>query len=418
VGEPQMPVIDRCQVCDWAPLRPVLSLGYMPPCNQLVAVDAPRQPQSWFPTDLLLCENCELVQLGFAADPATVFPESYPYTSGSTQLLRDNFADLFVEVSRRISLSADDLVVDIGSNDGTLLGHFKASGCRLLGVEPTATARIAQAAGIETWQRFFDLATATDIRRERGQARVITMANCFAHIDDVHQVMHAVNCLLASDGIFVSESHDLIGLLQRVQYDTIYHEHLRYYSVTSIALLLAMHNFEICDVSAIPTHGGSIRVTAARRGFWPISPKVRTAMATEPRGPRLQLRLDQFRRDVVASKLKLLTLIAEIKAAGRSICAIGAPSRAATLVQYVGLDADVIDYVCERRGSLKLGKYLPGTLIPVVDEARLYAEQPDYALLLSWHLTDGLVAALRTKGYHGQFIVPLPAPQVLGREGE
>jgi SAM-dependent methyltransferase len=405
--------IECCQVCGHAPLTSVLSLGYMPPVNQMVPVGAPPRQQPWFPTDLLHCSSCDLVQLGLAVDPVIIFPPEYPYTSGTTKLLRDNFAELYSEAAALLALSPADLVVDIGSNDGTLLANFKAGGHRVLGIEPTDVGKIAAARGIPTLQRYFTPGVAADVRREHGAARVVTAANCFAHIEDVHAIVEGILDLLAPDGVFISESHYLIGLMERLQYDTIYHEHLRYYSLTSLAHLLQMHGLEVFHARAIPTHGGSIRVYAARRGVRPVRDTVASMLAAEPRGESMLARLETFRREVMLSKLRLLSMLRELKEAGARICGISAPSRASTLVNYVGLDAAIVDYVCEIAGSLKIGKYMPGTSIPVVEESRLFTDQPDCAIVFSWHIADELAPKLRAKGYRGKLLSPLPAPREL-----
>jgi len=405
--------VECCQVCGHTPIENILSLGYMPPVNQMVPIGQVPQQQPWFPTILLYCGNCELVQLGLAVDPVIIFPPNYPYTSGTTRLLRDNFADLAAESGAMLALSADDLVIDIGSNDGTLLSNFKNNGHKVLGIEPTDIAQIAQKRGIPTVQRYFGPEVARQVNQQHGAARVVTAANCFAHMEDVHSILDGIVSLLAEDGVFISESHYLIPLLDRLQYDTIYHEHLRYYSLTSLVHLLAMHELEVFHARAIPTHGGSIRVYAARKGSRQVRSSVRAMLAAEPHGEAMRARLTKFRDDVVLSKLRLLALLGDLKEKRARICGISAPSRASTLVNYVGLDEGIIDYVCEIVGSLKIGKYMPGTLIPVVEESKLFADQPDYAIIFSWHIADELASKLREKGYRGTLITPLPVPRSL-----
>jgi SAM-dependent methyltransferase len=405
--------IECCQVCGHAPLETVLSLGYMPPVNQMVSIgEVPRQ-QPWFPTNLLHCAKCDLVQLGLAVDPSIIFPPEYPYTSGTTKVLRDNFADLYSEASAMLGLGANDLIIDIGSNDGTLLSNFQNGGHRVLGIEPTEVGKIANRRGIPTLMRYFTPTTAAEVKREHGAARVVTAANCFAHIEDVHAIVEGIIDLLGPDGVFISESHYLIGLLEKLQYDTIYHEHLRYYSVGSLAHLLEMHGLEVFHARPIPSHGGSIRVYAARRGARPVSDSVGRMLAAEPRGEAMRQRLRAFRDDVLLSKLRLLAMIRDLKEKGARICGISAPSRASTLVNYLGFDEAIIDYVCEITGSLKIGKCMPGTRIPVVEESRLFSDQPDCAIVFSWHIADELAPKLRAKGYRGMLVTPLPAPRVL-----
>jgi SAM-dependent methyltransferase len=405
--------IECCQICGHAPLDNVLSLGYMPPVNQMVPIGAVARQQPWFPTNLLHCRNCDLVQLGLAVDPAIIFPPEYPYTSGTTKLLRDNFADLHRESAAMLGLGADDLVVDIGSNDGTLLSNFKNGGHRVLGIEPTDVGDIANSKGIPTLKRYFGVEVAREVKRDHGPASVVTAANCFAHIEDVHAIVDGIVEMLKPDGVFISESHYLIGLLDTLQYDTIYHEHLRYYSAASLKHLLEMHDLEIFHARPIPSHGGSIRVYAARRGTHTVQDSMPRMLATEPHGEALSSRLAAFRRDVVLSKLRLMSLLREVKEKGARIAGISAPSRASTLINYVGLDEGIIDYVCEIPGSLKIGKFMPGTRIPVVEEAKLFADRPDSAVILSWHIADELAPKLRAKGFRGRLITPLPFPRTL-----
>jgi hypothetical protein len=405
--------IECCQVCGHAPLDDVLSLGYMPPVNQMVQIGTVPHQQPWFPTNLLHCRNCDLVQLGLAVDPAIIFPPDYPYTSGTTKLLRDNFADLHRESAALLGLGADDLVVDIGSNDGTLLSNFKAGGYRVLGIEPTDVGDIANAKSISTLKRYFSPEVAREVKREHGPASVVTAANCFAHIEDVHAIVDGIVEMLKEDGVFISESHYLLGLLDTLQYDTIYHEHLRYYSVASLKQLFDMHGLEIFHARPIPSHGGSIRVYAARHGSRTMQDSVRCMLSAEPRGEAMVKRLAAFRRDVVLSKLRLLSMLRDLKEKGTRVAGISAPSRASTLINYVGLDEGIIDYVCEIAGSLKIGKYMPGTRIPVVDEAKLFDDQPGCAVILSWHIADELAPKLKAEGFRGQLITPLPVPRVL-----
>ena len=405
--------VECCQACGHAPLDDVLSLGYMPPVNQMVPIGQQPRQQPWFPTNLLHCRNCDLVQLGLAVDPVIIFPPEYPYTSGTTKLLRDNFADLHRESAAMLGLTDKDLVVDIGSNDGTLLSNFQNGGHCVLGIEPTDVGDIANARGIPTLKRYFGVAVAREVKREHGPARVVTAANCFAHIEDVHAIVDGIVEMLAPDGVFISESHYLIGLLDTLQYDTIYHEHLRYYSVASLKHLLEMHDLEVFHARPIPSHGGSIRVYAARHGSQTVQGSVRRMLAAEPRGEALSKRLAAFRRDVVLSKLRLISLLRELKEKGARIAGISAPSRASTLVNYVGLDEGIIDYVVEIPGSLKIGKFMPGTQIPVVDEAKLFSDQPDCAVIFSWHIADELAPKLKAKGFRGKLISPLPVPRFL-----
>jgi hypothetical protein len=407
------PILE-CQICASKNMRSLLFLGYVPPVNTMPAVGARAVEELTFPLEMFRCEECGLAQIGLEVSPEVLFPYSYPYLSGTTKILRENFADLYREASQKLGLRASDLVVDIGSNDGSLLINFKEAGHPVLGIDPSRAAEVARQRGIETLVDYFGATLARKVRAERGPAKVVTAANVFAHIGDVHGVTDGICELLADDGVFISESHYLLDLIDTLQYDTIYHEHLRYYALGSLEGLLGRHGLEVFHVKRIPTHGGSIRVYAARAGARTIDPSVAALRAREREaGIADGSAMVAFRERVAQSKLALYALIAGLRKPGKRIYGIGAPSRASTLINYVGLDSNIVDAVMEVSGSHKLDKYVPGTLIPVLDEARLFADQPEYALLLSWHIADELVPILRKKGYRGSFIVPLPEPRVI-----
>ena len=409
-------VVDRCQVCDNPELDPLIFIGYLPPVNTMPAIGTRPAEQPAYPAQLLRCKRCELVQLGLVVDPAILFPPSYPYLSGTTRILRENFAELYRESSLLLGLRAEDLVVDIGSNDGTLLRNFQEAGHRVRGIEPTGAGDLANQRGIPTDNAFFDRAAVRAVVERDGRATVVTAANVFAHIENVHEVVECVLALLADDGVFISESHYWLSLVETLQYDTIYHEHLRYYSLGSLRYLLEQHGLEIFHAKRIPTHGGSIRVYAARRGRRAPQPTVGELLESERVGLSEDA-LARFRRGVVASKLGLHALLFGIKARGGRVYGIGAPSRASTLINYVGLDDGIVDCVLEVVGSHKIGKYVPGTVIPVLDERKLFEDQPEYALLLSWHIADELIPKLTAGGFRGDYIIPLPEPRIITNAG-
>ena len=415
--------IDCCQVCTYVDLLAVINLGYLPPVTTMLPTDARPDAETRFPAQVLYCSNCNLVQLGLIVDPHILFHPDYPYTSGSTRVLRENFADLHNEVCQMVGLQADDLVVDIGSNDGTLLGNFKSH--RVLGIEPTDNAETAKESGIPTLTSFFNSESVAEAKAKYGRPKVITAANVFAHMNNIHEVVENIKDLMDPEGVFVSESHYLGGLIKTLQYDTIYHEHLRYYSVHSLKYLLESHGLRIFHVTRIPTHGGSIRVyanNAQRAGAHLLSGSQRY-----PDDDTLEEILEEevasgltsdswiapFQNGVTASKLALYELLAPIKRMGGRIYGIGAPARSTTLINYLGLDDGIVECALEIKGSKKIGKFVPGTTIPVLDESLLFEDQPEYALLLSWHIGEELAATLRGHGYKGTFITPLPEPRIL-----
>lgn len=411
IGSGGSRVVEDCQVCKSKDLTPFLFLGYHPPVNTMTKIgDYPSQQPS-YPANLLICNACELVQLGLIVDPEILFPPEYPYTSSTTKILRENFAELAREVKEILDVSKEDLVVDIGSNDGNLLSNFKDN-FEVQGVTPEQIGKKAIEKGIPTEISFFDDKVVDKIIQTRGQAKIVTATNVFAHMEEVHLVVQNILRLIKEDGVFISESHYLLPLVETLQYDTVYHEHMRYYSLTSIKNLLEKFELEVFHAKNIPSHGGSIRVYAGRKGKHPVQDTVKKILAEEKEKLSFDS-LKEFSRKVTLSKLELSSLLLEIKKQKKKISGIGAPSRASTLINYVALDDGILDNVLEITGSQKIGKNIPGTLVPVLDEKILYEQQPDYALMLSWHIAEELLPKIKAKGFKGDFIIPLPNPRIV-----
>jgi len=405
-------VVESCQVCDYPDLEPILFLGYLPAPNKMHNIGEKPHEESSYPAQLLYCPRCHLVQLGLIVDAKVLFPPEYPYTSSTTGVLRENFSELCRECRSVIDLGKDDLVVDIGSNDGNLLSNFKDNH-RVLGITPEEIGKIAIARGIPTILDYFNREVVKKVLSKHGKARLVTATNVFAHIENINEIVECILELLAEDGMFISESHYLLSLIETLQYDTIYHEHLRYYSLHSLQYLLDSHGLEIIHAKRIPTHGGSIRVYAARKGRYPARDTVGKLLKEEKPVVLDKKNLLNFRDKVVMSKLELLSLLRDIKKSGKLVYGISAAARASTLINYVGIDESIIACILEIKGSYKIGKYIPGTLIPVIEETALFKDQPDYALLLSWHIAEELIAKLTEKGFKGEYIIPLPAPRVV-----
>ena len=404
-------VVKRCQICNHSELIPILFLGYLPPVNTMGVINEPPSEKPGYPAQLLYCRQCTLVQLGLVVEAHILFPPDYPYTSSTTKILRENFAELYQESIQFIDLCSKDLVIDVGSNDGNLLSNFKPFH-RVLGVTPETIGKLAIEKGIPTIISFFSPDIASKILSEHGKAKVVTATNVFAHMDDVHTVIQSILSILKEDGVFISESHYFPTLVETLQYDTIYHEHLRYYSLKSLNYLMERHGLEIFHAKRIPTHGGSIRVYAARKGKYSVNDSVSGVHHTEEKQALHESALEDFKRNVVISKLELHSLLLNLVRNRARIFGVGAPSRASTLINYTGIDDGMIQCVLEIQGSHKIGKYMPGTRIPVVEESHLYTEQPDFVLLFSWHIADELIPKLKKKGFRGKFIVPLPHPIV------
>ena len=402
--------ITKCQISNSKNLESLIFLGFLPPVNTLRKIGSTLEEEISFPAELLYCNKSKLAQLGCIVDKEILFPYTYPYTSSTTKILRENFANLYSDTKKIVDLNKKDLIIDIGSNDGNLLSNFK-NNHKVLGVTPEKIGKIAIKRGIPTIIDYFNNKTVRKILNKHGKAKIITATNVFAHIDNINQIVKNILKTLKSDGVFISESHYLLPLIKTVQYDTIYHEHLRYYSLQSLNYLFKKHKLEIIDTKEIPTHGGSIRVYAARKGKFKISKNVKKQLNKEKKYLNKKS-FNQFKKNVVNSKIGLFNLINKIKNNNKTIYGVGAPSRASTLINYLGLDQDIIDCVLEINGSYKIGNYIPGTKIPILNENILKREKPDYLILFSWHIKNELKRNLKRKGFKGKFIIPLPKPKI------
>ena len=405
--------IKHCQICKNKNLKSVLFLGYLPPVNQFNNLDYEAKEQPSYPAELLLCEKCKLVQLSTVVDQRILFPPEYPYTSSTTKILRENFYNLSKDVKKNFNYISDDLIIDIGSNDGNLLSNFKTD-FKVLGITPEKIGKIAIKRGINTLIKYFNLKTANLVVKRYGKAKIITATNVFAHIDNLENIMKGIKKCLDKDGIFITESHYLIPLLKNIQYDTVYHEHLRYYSLTSLNFLFKKFGLEIFDAKEIPTHGGSIRVYCAIKGTFPVNKKIQKIFNKEKKFLTKKF-MNSFQKKVSMSKLELLEILAKIKKKNKNtkISGISAPSRSATLINYVGLDEKIIDCIFEIKGSYKINRYMPGTKIPVKEEKASLLRKTDYLVLFSWHISKELIKNIRKQGFEGKFIIPLPKPIII-----
>ena len=402
--------INKCQISGTKDLKTIISVGYLPPVNKLKKIGSLLTEDVFFPSELVYSKSSHLVQLSTIVDKEILFPKEYPYTSSTTKILRENFKELYTDCNKIIDISKKDLVIDIGSNDGNLLDNFK-NNHRVLGITPEKIGKIAIKKGIPTLIKYFDKATANLILKKHGKAKIVTATNVFAHIENVKQLMENILKILHKDGVFISESHYLASLIKTVQYDTIYHEHLRYYSLMSLNYLFNKYNLEIIHAKKIETHGGSIRVYAAHKNMFKKNASVKKILTFEKKYLNWKT-FDEFRAKVVKSKLDIYSILKKLKDKNKKIYGIGAPSRASTLINYIGLDENIIDCVLEIDGSYKIGNYIPGKKIPILSEMKLYKDQPDYVVLFSWHIASELKTNLRRKGFKGKFIIPLPVPRI------
>ena len=410
-------LIPHCQICRAEVLEPLIDLGHNALCDSPLPPAKLNEGETRYPLRLVRCANCGLIQIDYCVSPALLFHPDYPYLSGITETLRKNLHGIALRTVEKLDLAKGALVIDIGSNDGTLLEGFQRAGMRVLGVEATNIARVANAKGIKTIQTFFSLNAAREIVASEGPAAVVTATNIFAHVNHLGSLLQGINLVLQDDGVFISESHYLVDILETRQYDSIYHEHLRYYSLRPLQQLFADHGFTLIDAERIPNYGGSIRVYARKGLGHPVHPNVDALLAMEEAAGVYRAETYQvFVRDVQTNRRELRSLLVRLADEGKRVVGIGCPGRSATLLTYCGISSDLLPYVAEQSSCLKVGLYTPGTHIPIVDEARMFDEQPEYGLLLSWHYATDIIRSLRKKGLRSKIIVPLPTIQIVSAE--
>ncbi|MEJ2885809.1 class I SAM-dependent methyltransferase [Actinomycetospora aeridis] len=402
-----------CQTCEDVEVTEFLSLGMQPafafPAD---AQEAATEPM--WPLDLGVCTQCSLVQAMEPVSERILFNgDDYHHLAGLTagyrghlRGLADELAALHGAGERRGS------VVEIGSNDGSLLDELAERRFDVLGVDPCGS---ESAAGSPVVRDYFSSQVGKEVLATYGPADVVVTLNAFAHVTDLHDVLKGVTAVLDDEGMFVSESHYLVPLLEGVQYDFAYHEHSRYYSVTALQAVFAMHGLEVFRVDEVDTHGGSIRVFAGYPGVHGIEDSVGELRRVEDALDLTDLAVyEEFARRVARQREDLRALLRELTADGSRVAGASAPGRAITVLNYCDLGPDDLEYIGEI-SPRKIGRLLPGTHIPVVDQKAVLGgpDQPEYALLLSWHIADEVIDRLRSEGFRGTFVVPLPEPRVV-----
>ena len=403
----------QCQNCDNPQLTDLLFLGFVPPVNSMVPVGSKQSEFNSYSLSLCHCESCLLTQIVSAPEMRTVFPYDYPYRSKMTESLVANFREQANIAHSLLRLKKDSLVVDIGSNDGSLLSQY-AEFSRVVGVEPTVAAEDALSKGILTLNKFFDEQTCDSIIREHGNADLVTACNVFAHIPDLNNLIKNIGRLLGDDGVFISESHYLDSLIETLQFDTIYHEHLRYYSIEFLKTFLESHQLTVFRIDKIPTHGGSIRIWASKDSKITIDASVDNFLDQEKNKGNCTLDgLKDFSEKTISWRHSFLELLMGIRNSEKTVAGLGAPSRASTLTSYCGITVDDVFAIGELTNSEKIGRYMPGTIIPVVDEKLLLLNAPDYLLIFSWHIAAPIMKNIVSQGFKGSFIIPLPVPKVI-----
>jgi hypothetical protein len=405
----------RCRFCA-APLTATfVDLGMSPLCQTHIEPWQIDRMEPFYPLHAYVCTSCYLVQLEEFVAPQEIFSD-YAYLSSYSDSWVEH-AHRYAEAMRsRLSLTGDDLVVEIASNDGYLLQHFVAAGIPALGVEPAANvAEIARSKGIDTDCAFFGRETARRLRSERGQPRLLLGNNVLAHVPDINDFVAGMKILLHPRGVITMEFPHLWQLMSNNQFDTIYHEHFSYLSFFVVERIFAHHGLRLFDVEELPTHGGSLRIYACHADA-PQSTMPSVELLREREIQAGLGRLDTytgFAEQVKATKRDILEFLIGARRAGKRVVGYGAPGKGNTLLNYCGIRTDFLDFTVDRN-PLKQGRYTPGTRIPILAPEAIDEARPDYIFILPWNLQEEIVSKMgHVRAWGGRFVVPIPAVRVI-----
>jgi len=405
----------RCRICHSESLTKFLDLGFTPLADDFLSPDRLGKPEVYHPLEVFICDNCSLVQIGYVVPPEILFQKDYPYESSTTKTGVKHFHSLAQEASSKFGLCSDDLVVDIGSNVGVLLQGFKDQGIDVLGIDPAGNiCEIARSNGIETMNEFFSEELAIKIVKAKRKAKIVTGTNVVAHINDHHSLVRGIDILLAERGVFIFEAPYLVTLIDNMEYDTIYHEHLSYLSVKPMTTLFDKFGMEIFDVKKVDIHGGSLRYFVARKNDYPISENVNRLVEMENEKKIYEIgTLKNFAKSVQNNREELTWMLKSIKHEGKRIAGVSAPAKGMTLLNYCKIGTETLDFITEK-SPLKIGKYTPGAHIPILPDSELTEQMPDFALLLAWNFATEIMGNLSTyRKAGGKFIIPIPKPGII-----
>jgi SAM-dependent methyltransferase len=404
----------ECLVCSSPSVQNFLDLGHTALANKFLTREELARPEAKYPLRVGFCHACGHVQLTEMVPPSAMFTH-YLYVSSASDTLKAHFDALSRTLVDRLGLGPEDLVVDIGCNDTSLLTCFRRRGVRTLGVDPAENlAEFARASGIERYQGFFGPDTAPTIVANWGRASLITATNTFPHLPDLRGFMSGIETVLAPGGAFVIEAHYLVDLLDQVAFDTVYHEHVSYWALGTMTRLFALHGMEVVHAERLPLHHGQLRVTVQRQGEGEVRPSVREILAMErERGIHRFETYRAFAARTHRIKNDLRRKLAELKAQGKRIAGYGAPAKGSTLLEFLEIGPETLDFIADR-SPLKQGRYTPGSHIPIVPPEWLLSEGPDYVLLFAWNFVDEILvqqSAYRAQG--GRFVIPLPEVRIV-----
>lgn len=394
-----------CQICR-AGTIPGLDLGHQPVSDLILSRAQLNEPETFYPMQLHHCPGCGLTQLGFTVNPRVVY-KHFPFVSGTTGTATRHLQSLPARLVEMRGLTRNSFAVDIGSNDGTLLKGYVPHRVKFLGVDPSGDpVRIANEQGIRTLHAFFNDETAGLIRKQYGKADAITACGVFGHIADLDGLMTGVKRLLARRGIFATDSQYWLDMVLRLHYDNVFHQHLRYYSMKPLIHLFDTYEMDVFDVERSEVYGGSIRVFSCHKGDYPIAARVPELVALEQRHALYDAETHRrFTAAVEGRRDTLFDRVYELTSRGKTVVGLGAPAKAATICNYCRLGPERVRYVTEVN-PLRIGKYLPGVHVPIVDENSMFADRPDAGILFAWNYYDEIVPKLRRRGFEGEVLLP------------
>lgn len=406
----------KCRHCGLELQQCFLDLGSAPPSNAYLTATHLKAPEIWFPLRLMVCEDCHLVQTEDYAGYETLFTDDYAYFSSFSSSWLEHAKHYVLAMIKRFGLTSQSTVVEVAANDGYLLQYVKSAGIRCYGIEPTAsTAKAAREKGIDIVDQFFGVVLAERLVAQNLQADLITANNVLAHVPDINDFVSGFSYLLKQNGVATFEFPHLLSMVRNNQFDTVYHEHYSYLSLTSVQRIFATNGLTIFDVEELPTHGGSLRVFAQRMdtGKFRTELSVNALLEKEKKeGITTKGFYNNFQQQAEAVKNNVLTFLIDAKRQGKMVAGYGAAAKANTLFNFAGVRSDLVPYIVDKNPA-KQNRFMPGSHIPIVDEAHLKQNKPDYIFILPWNIKVEVIRQLAyVQDWGAKFVVAVPNLQI------